>query len=63
MPAGGATGVLDEQAYHLGPLLFWTLALPARYLGPSALAVTVGLLNVAWSWGSSPSLAGGAGGR
>jgi hypothetical protein len=47
MPAGGATAVLREQAYHLGPLLFWLLALPARAVGPSFLPVTVGLVNVA----------------
>jgi hypothetical protein len=47
MPAGGATGVLHEQAYHLGPLLFWLLSVPARWLHPSLLPVTVGILNVA----------------
>ena len=47
LPSTGPTGVLEEQAYHLGPLLFWLLALPARFLGPSALVVTVGLVNVA----------------
>ena len=47
MPAGGATGVLHEQAYHLGPLLFWLLSVPSRYLHPSLLPVTVGLVNVA----------------
>ncbi len=47
MPAGGATGVLDEQAYHLGPLLFWLLALPARVVDPRFLPATVGLVNVA----------------
>jgi hypothetical protein len=47
MPAGGATGVVHEQAYHLGPMLFWLLALPARFLGPSSLPVTVGIVSVA----------------
>jgi hypothetical protein len=52
MPSTGPTGVLDEQAYHPGPLLFWLLALPAHFLGPSSLAVTAGLLNVACVSGS-----------
>ena len=47
MPAGGATGVLHEQAYHLGPLLFWLLAVPSRFLHTSLMPVAVGLLNVA----------------
>jgi hypothetical protein len=52
MPSTGPTGVLDEQTYHLGPLLFWLLALPAHFLGPSSLAVTAGLVNVACVMGS-----------
>jgi hypothetical protein len=47
MPAGGATGVIDEQAYHLGPMLLWLLALPARWPGGAALPLTVGVVNVA----------------
>lgn len=47
MPSTGPTGVLAEQTFHLGPLLFWVLALPAHFLGPSSLAVTVGLVNIA----------------
>jgi hypothetical protein len=47
MPSTGPTGVLDEQTFHLGPLLFWLLALPAHFLGPSSLAVTAGLVNIA----------------
>lgn len=47
MPSTGPTGVLAEQTFHLGPLLFWLLALPAHFLGPSSLAVTVGLVNIA----------------
>jgi hypothetical protein len=52
MPSTGPTGVLDEQTFHLGPLLFWLLALPAHFLGPSSLAVTAGLVNVACVMGS-----------
>jgi len=52
MPSTGPTGVLDEQTFHLGPLLFWLLAVPAHFLGPSSLAVTVGLVNVACVMGS-----------
>jgi hypothetical protein len=52
MPSTGPTGVLDEQTFHLGPLLFWLLALPAHFLGPSSLAVTAGLVNVACVIGS-----------
>jgi hypothetical protein len=47
MPAGGATGVIDEQTFHLGPMLLWLLALPARFLGGAALPLTVGVVNVA----------------
>jgi hypothetical protein len=47
LPSSGPTGILTEQAYHLGPLLFWLLALPAHFLGPGALVVTVGLVNIA----------------
>jgi hypothetical protein len=52
MPSTGPTGVLDEQTFHLGPLLFWVLALPAHFLGPSSLAVTAGVVNVACVMGS-----------
>ena len=62
MPSTGPTGVLDEQTYHLGPLLFWLLAAPAHFLGPSSLAVTAGLVNVACVMGSV-SLAYRRGGR
>jgi hypothetical protein len=52
MPSTGPTGVLDEQTYHLGPMLFGLLALPARFLGPSSLAVTTGLVGIASVMGS-----------
>ncbi|HEV2874007.1 MAG TPA: hypothetical protein VGW14_02565 [Thermoleophilaceae bacterium] len=62
MPSTGPTGVLDEQTFHLGPLLFWVLALPAHFLGPSSLAVTAGLVNAACVMGSV-ALAHRRGGR
>jgi hypothetical protein len=52
MPSTGPSGVLDEQTFHLGPLLFWLLALPAHFLGPSSLAVTAGVVNLACVMGS-----------
>ena len=52
MPSSGPTGVLKEQTYHLGPLLFWLFALPARFLGSTALPLTAGLVNVASVMGS-----------
>ena len=61
MPSTGPTGVLAEQAFHLGPLLFWLLALPAHFLGPSSLAVTVGLVNVACVMGTVAWRDGAAG--
>jgi hypothetical protein len=54
--------VLQEQAYHLGPLLFWLLALPSRFLHPSLMPVTVGVVNVACVIGIV-ALARGRGGR
>ncbi|HEX7610747.1 MAG TPA: hypothetical protein VF380_08745, partial [Solirubrobacteraceae bacterium] len=41
-------GALTHHAvYSLGPMLYWLLALPARFGAPGALTLTVGLLNVA----------------
>jgi hypothetical protein len=45
--SSGASAAADHVAYSPGPLLFWLLALPTRWLGPSAPAVTAGLVNVA----------------
>jgi hypothetical protein len=45
--SAGASEVSDGVTYSPGPLLFWLLALPARFAGPSVMIVTVGLLNVA----------------
>jgi hypothetical protein len=41
-----ASAVLEQGSHSLGPMLYWLLAIPAR-LGPLALAVTMGLANVA----------------
>jgi hypothetical protein len=45
--SSGASVAADQVAYSPGPLLFWLLAIPTRWLGPSAPAVTAGLVNVA----------------
>jgi hypothetical protein len=45
--SGGATTVLDQRAFCPGPLLFWLLAVQARFLDPAWMAVTAGLVNVA----------------
>ena len=34
-------------AYHLGPLLYWLLAVQARFLSPAAMVVTIGAINAA----------------
>jgi hypothetical protein len=47
MPSSGPTGILAEQVYHPGPLLFWLLAVPAHFLGALSLPLTVGVVNVA----------------
>jgi hypothetical protein len=39
--------VLDQRAFCPGPLLFWLLAVQARFLDPVWMAVTAGLVNVA----------------
>ena len=33
--------------YSLGPLLYWPLALPARFIGPVGFPLTIGVINVA----------------
>jgi hypothetical protein len=41
-------GAVTHQAvYSLGPMLFWLLAVPARFGNPGALTLTMGLLNTA----------------
>ena len=60
--SSGASGVLDETAYNLGPLLFWLMALPARLPDGVFLALTAGAVNVA-SVAGSVGLALRRGGR
>ncbi len=45
--SSGTSTILGQPAFHLGPLLYWLLALPARFMDASALEVTMGLVNVA----------------
>jgi hypothetical protein len=45
--SSGASAAADHLTYSPGPLLFWVLAVPTRWLGPSAPPVAVGLVNVA----------------
>jgi hypothetical protein len=42
-----ASGVTGHTTYDPGPMLYWLLALPARFGGPPALTVTAGLFNTA----------------
>ena len=42
--AGLVTG---RPAHDLGPMLYWLLAVPVRIGGPAAMAVTMGIVNVA----------------
>jgi hypothetical protein len=45
--SSGASAAADHLTYSPGPLLFWVLAVPTRWLGQSAPAVTAGMVNVA----------------
>jgi hypothetical protein len=52
MPSTITAGVKlagDASAHHLGPMLFWVFAIPDRLSGsaPSALVVTIALVNIA----------------
>jgi hypothetical protein len=40
-----ASAVTHHALYSLGPMLFWLLALPARFGTPGALALTMGIVN------------------
>jgi hypothetical protein len=40
-----ATAVTHHTLYSLGPMLFWLLALPARFGSPATLALTMGVAN------------------
>jgi hypothetical protein len=45
--SSGATAAVGRTVYSPGPLLYWLLAIPARYLPESLLQVTIGVVNVA----------------
>jgi hypothetical protein len=40
-----ASAVTNHAVYSLGPMLFWLLALPARFASPGWMTLTMGLLN------------------
>jgi hypothetical protein len=42
-----ASTVTGQPTYSPGPLLYWILALPARFGAPASLTLTIALLNVA----------------
>jgi hypothetical protein len=42
-----ASAAINRDVYSLGPMLFWLLALPARFAGPGAMTLTLGLVNSA----------------
>jgi hypothetical protein len=44
--SSGFTNLLGVDTYHLGPLLFWLLALPGRLLGTPAFLVAAAMVNV-----------------
>jgi hypothetical protein len=50
--SSGASAAADHLTYSPGPLLFWVLAVPTRWLGQSAPAVAAGVVNVAAVVGS-----------
>ena len=41
-----ASLLTGHSTFSPGPLLYWLLAIPARF-GPSALVITIGLVNIA----------------
>ena len=55
--------VIGRPTHDLGPMLYWLLALPARLGDPVAMAVTMGIVNLAASSPPSRSPAGAAAGR
>jgi hypothetical protein len=42
-----ASGVIGHTTYDPGPMLYWLLALPARFGGPAALSATMTVANTA----------------
>ncbi len=61
--SSGASGVLDQTAYNLGPLLFWVMAVPARLPDGVFMALLAGAINVASVTGRSCWRSGAAGCR
>jgi hypothetical protein len=45
--SAGATAAAGQETHSPGPLLYWLLAVPARFLGAPWLQVTAGVVNVA----------------
>ena len=45
------SAVTHHSVYSLGPMLFWLLALPARFGSPATLVLTMALLNIACTVG------------
>jgi hypothetical protein len=46
-PWSSSSNTLGEPVYHLGPLLYWLLALPARLPGSAAFPLAMGVVNTA----------------
>jgi hypothetical protein len=44
--SSGYSAITGQPTFHPGPLLFWLLAVPARFLPAGAMEVTAGLVNV-----------------
>ncbi len=42
-----AEAVTHHAVYSLGPMLYWLLAVPARFASPGALTLTMGVINAA----------------
>jgi hypothetical protein len=42
-----ASAAINQPVYSLGPMLFWLLALPARFASPGWMTLTMGLVNTA----------------
>ena len=45
--SSGATLAVGRTAYSPGPMLYWLLAIPARFFDPRVLPATAGVVNVA----------------
>ena len=45
--SSGATAAVGQVVYSPGPMLYWLIAIPARFFDESLVQVTAGLVNVA----------------